>query len=207
MNADMIANNPDINGGIKKVVREETTTVYDSETGELVRKISMNNGVVGKEPDYIKIYTDCMLVLNKMDVALSPYIIAFARHMTYANHGNPNFRCTVRTDELVRKDVAAYCGVSDARVKQAIKALVDAEVFIPMVIEGKTKRGIYFVNPWVVGKGEWKDIKQLRGQFEFISGASSVVSIDEYGDRKVVMPLTLKGEQLLLANYTDEEEE
>lgn len=207
MNADIIAKYPEINGGIKKVTREETTTMFNVDTGELVRKISVDSGVVGKEPDYIKIYTDCMLVFNNMDVALSPYIVAFARHMTYANHGNPNFRCTVRTDELVRKDVAAYCGVSDARVKQAIKALVDAEVFIPMIIEGKAKRGIYFVNPWVVGKGEWKDIKQLRGQFEFVTGASSVVSIDEYGDRKIVMPLTVQGEQLSLEDYIEVGEE
>ena len=211
MNADLISNNPNINGGIKKITREEATTIVDLETGDIVRQINIKAGAVGREPDYIKIYTDCMLVLNKIDIALSPYIVAFARHMTYANHKNPDYRCTVRTDEMVRQDVAAYCGVTDRRVKQAIKALVEAEVFIPIKINGKTKRGIYFVNPWVVGKGEWSDIKQLRGQFEFISGASSVVSIDECGDRKVIMPLTvpIRGEQLCLEDYisTDKGEE
>lgn len=190
MNKDIILSNPEINGGVKKIRSETNTTVMDLDTGELVREIRENTGYVGREPDYIKIYTDCMLVFNNMDVALSPFIVAFGRHMTYANGGNPNFRCTVRTDELVRKDVAEYCGVSDARVKQAIKALVDAEVFIPMQINGKKKRGIYFVNPWVVGKGEWKDIKQLRGQFEFITGAAGVLAIDEDGSRKVIMPIT-----------------
>ena len=190
MNKDIILSNPEINGGVKKIRSETNTTVMDLDTGELVREIRENTGYVGREPDYIKIYTDCMLVFNNMDVALSPFIVAFGRHMTYANGGNPNFRCTVRTDELVRKDVAEYCGVSDARVKQAIKALVDAEVFIPMQINGKKKRGIYFVNPWVVGKGEWKDIKQLRGQFEFITGAAGVLASDEDGSRKVIMPIT-----------------
>lgn len=190
MNKDIILSNPEINGGVKKIRSETNTMVMDLDTGELVREIRENTGYVGREPDYIKIYTDCMLVFNNMDVALSPFIVAFGRHMTYANGGNPNFRCTVRTDELVRKDVAEYCGVSDARVKQAIKALVDAEVFIPMQINGKKKRGIYFVNPWVVGKGEWKDIKQLRGQFEFITGAAGVLAIDEDGSRKVIMPIT-----------------
>ncbi len=190
MNRDVILTNPEINGGIKKIHSETNATVVDLATGEMVREIRENTGYIGREPDYIKIYTDCMLVFNNMDVALSPFIVAFGRHMTYANTGNPAFRCTVRTDEMVRKDVAEYCGVSDIRVKQAVKALVDAEVFIPIQINGKKKRGIYFVNPWVVGKGEWKDIKQLRGQFEFVTGTAGVLAIDEEGDRKVLMPLT-----------------
>lgn len=190
MNHKEIMNNPTINGGAKKITRETNATVLNLDTGEIVREIREHTGYVGREPDYIKIYTDCMLVFNNMDVALSPFIVAFGRHMTYANGGNPDFRCTVRTDEMVRKDVAEYCGVSDARVKQAIKALVDAEVFIPIEINGRKKRGIYFVNPWVVGKGEWKDIKALRGQFEFVTGQAGVLAIEENGERKVIMPIT-----------------
>lgn len=197
MNLDVIMNNPDINGGVRRIISETNTVEYDSNTGEMTRNLKEHTGYVGREPDYIKIYTDCMLVFNNMDVALSPFIVAFGRHMTYANTDNPNFRCTVRTDELVRKDVAEYCGVSDARVKQAIKALVDAEVFIPIEMNGKRKRGIYFVNPWVVGKGEWKDIKQLRGQFEFVTGTAGVLAIDEEGERKVIMPITSKTKEAL----------
>lgn len=212
MNRNEILNHPEINGGTKRIVSETNSVAYDSTTGELTREIREHTGYVGREPDYIKIYTDCMLVFNNMDIALSPFIVAFGRHMTYANGGNPNFRCTVRTDEMVRRDVAEYCGVSDARVKQAIKALVDAEVFIPIQINGKKKRGIYFVNPWVVGKGEWKDIKALRGQFEFVTGQAGVLAIEEDGSRKVIMPITeskakdqLQG-QFALAELTEGED-
>lgn len=212
MNKDVILSRPDINGGTKKIYSETNSIAYDADTGALTREIREHTGYVGREPDYIKIYTDCMLVFNNMDIALSPFIVAFGRHMTYANGGNPNFRCTVRTDELVRRDVAEYCGVSDARVKQAIKALVDAEVFIPIQINGKKKRGIYFVNPWVVGKGEWKDIKALRGQFEFVTGKAGILAIEEDGSRKVIMPITeskaknqLQG-QFALAGMVDEED-
>lgn len=206
MNQDMILNNPNINGGVKKYTREDAHTVVDLQGGTIVREINTRTGYAGKEPDYIKIYTDCMLVLNKIDVALSPFIVAFGRHMTYANDGNEVFRCTVRTDELVRNDVAAYCGVSDRRVQQAITQLVEEEVFIPIEINGKRKRGVYFVNPWVVGKGEWKDIKQLRGQFEFVTGSAGVLAIDESGERKVLMPIT-KPEQLEEYNEVQDDEQ
>jgi len=190
MNYDAILENPQINGGVKKIIAETNTVAIDMENGTIEREIREHTGYIGREPDYIKIYTDCMLVFNKLDIALSPFIVAFGRHMTYANADNPNFRCTVRTDELVRKDVAEYCHVSDRRVQQVIKQLIEAEVFIPISINGKRKRGIYFVNPWVVGKGEWRDIKQLRGQFEFVSGKAAVLAIDDEGDRKVFMPST-----------------
>lgn len=186
MNADMI----NMNMLQKKITSESDAIEYDSATGEITRQIRTNTGFLEREPDYIKIYTDCMLVFNRIDVALSPYLIAFCRYMTYANFDNPNYRCTVRTDELVRRDVAASCNVQDRMVHKAIKALVEAEVFIPVVIDGKKKRGIYFVNPWVVGRGEWKDIRALRAEFEFVSGKSGVLSIDKSGSRKVVMPLT-----------------
>lgn len=199
MNAYEIEKHPEINGGVKKVTREQTHTEYNSETGELSRVI-VQDAYVGKEPDYIKIYTDCMLVLNRLNPALSPFIIAFSRWMTYANFSQEEFRCTVQTNEIVRRDVANYVGVSDARVKQAIKELVEAEIFIPLTIDGKKKRGIYFVNPWVVGKGEWKDIKQLRGQFEFVSGASSVMAIESDGNKKVIMPLTQRADGQLEMN-------
>lgn len=197
MNLNEILNNPQINGGVRKIVSETNSIEYHADTGHMVRSIKEHTGYVGREPDYIKIYTDCMLVFNNMDVALSPFIVAFGRHMTYANTDNPDFRCTVRTDELVRKDVAEYCGVSDRRVQQVIKDLIAAEVFIPIEINGKRKRGIYFVNPWVVGKGEWKDIKHLRGQFEFVTGTAGVLAIDSDGERRVIMPVTSKTNKAL----------
>lgn len=196
MNFDEILNNAKVNGGVKKVIRETDTIEFDATTGKLTRNLKEKTQIIGREPDYIKIYTDCMLLFNNIDVALSPFIVAFGRHMTYANNDNVSFRCTVRTDELVRRDVAEYCKVSDARVKQVIRELIKEEVFIPIQINGKKKRGVYFVNPWVVGKGEWKDIKQLRGQFEFVSGTVAI-AIEEGSIRRVIMPTTSKTKKAL----------
>lgn len=196
MYVDEILDNAKINGGVKKIIKETDAIEFDATTGKLTRNLKARTQVIGREPDYIKIYTGCMLLFNNIDVALSPFIVAFGRHMTYANNDNVSFRCTVRTDELVRRDVAEYCKVSDARVKQVIRELVKEEIFIPIQIDGKKKRGIYFVNPWVVGKGEWKDIKQLRGQFEFVNGTVAI-AIEEGNKRRVIMPITSKTKKVL----------
>lgn len=188
MNAEEIKKYPEINGGPQRVCMEKTRT--EIEDGQLKRVVSEQSAYVGKEPDYIKVYTDCFLSFNHINIALSPYIVAFGKWMTFANFDNPDFRCTVRTGEVERRDVAQCVGVSEGMVKKMIASLVENEIFIPIYIKGKKKRGIYFVNPWVIAKGEWKDIKELRAQFEFVQGATSVLRISEDGERHVVVPLT-----------------
>ena len=196
MDGNYLKENPFLNGGTKKIVRESTHTERD-ENGDLKHVVIDEDAYVGAEPDYIKIYTGTMLAFNHLDTALTPYIIAFGKWMTYANFENPAFRCTVRTGEIERRDVAKCCRVSDSQVKKAIRKLIDAEIFIPVEIEGKKKRGIYFVNPWVMSKGDWKDIKQLRTQFEFVTGAQSTMSISSDGERHIIMPLTVNNTELL----------
>lgn len=205
MNADVIAKNFTLQGGKKKIVREVAHTEYDSTTGEVVRQVTENIGFIGTEPDYIKVYTDCQLIFNHVNVALSPYIVAFGHYMTFANFENPVFRCTIQTSQIVREAVAESLGVSDRQVKRAIADLVKSEIFIPIEKNGKRLRGVYFVNPWVIGKGEWKDIKALRSQFEYVSGASSVVAIGENGERKVIMPLTQREDGQIEMNFETSE--
>lgn len=206
MNKHEIDKHPEWNGGKQKITKQVTHTEVDTDTGEIKRVLAENESFNKEiEPPYVKIYTDCQLVFNNLNAALSPYIIAFGRHMTYANFNNPHFRCTVRTDEITRKDVAKVVGVSDRQVQNAIKELVNSEVFIPIEFDGKRKRGLYFVNPWVMAKGEWKDIKELRAGYEFVSGATSVVKINSEGEKQIIMPLTQRSDGQLEMFIEDSE--
>ena len=164
MNFKYIQEHPEINGGENFVTKVITRTIVD-EDGVVKEHDKEKLARIGKEPPYVKVYTDCMLVLNHIDTALSAPLIAFCHHMTWANDENAIFRHMIRTDSFVRADVAARCGVSDAMVKKWINKFVECEIFIPIVVDNKRKRGAYYVNPWVVGKGEWKDIQKLRGEF------------------------------------------
>lgn len=166
LNIDYINKHPEVNGGDDYVTKIISRQTISTETGEILEDDTEKQTKIGKEPPFIKVYTDCMLVLNNIDTALSAPLIAFGNHMTFANDKSLAFRHVVRTDSLVRADVASRCGVSDVMVKKWIKKFVEAEIFIPIVDDqGKRKRGVYYVNPWVIGKGEWKDIKKLRGEF------------------------------------------
>ena len=175
MDIDYIREHPEVNGGDDYITKIISRQVVNTD-GEVMYDDTVKQTKVGKDPPFIKIYTDCMLVLNNVDTALSAPLIAFGNHMTFANDKSLAFRHVVRTDSMVRNDIAHRCGVSDVMVKKWIQKFVEAEIFIPIIENGKRKRGVYYVNPWVIGKGEWKDIKKLRGEFVLSNDQAQVGS-------------------------------
>lgn len=152
----------------KKIATQRAITTID-EYGTVERVVTEDILMVDKEPEYVKVYVDTMLAFQGQNRELTPVIIALGRHMTWANDPSEEFRCTVRTDSFVREDISRVTGLSDPSVLRLIRELKEANILIPIVKDGKTKRGIYFVNPWVMSRGEWKDIKNLRTSFVFTS--------------------------------------
>lgn len=201
--------------GRKKILnRQDIHTEVDVETGEMRRIVTDTHiGMVDAEPDYIKIYIGTQLCLNNLDPNLAPYIVAFGPYMTYAN--DSQYQHMVNTNSIVREGVAATLGVSDKRVEQIIKKLVDNGIFIPMykrvkvangVYKEQKKRGMYFVNPWVVAKGKWSDIKALQQKIDFVKGESSYLISDEEGTRKIKCALPQSFHQYSLDDYAKGDE-
>lgn len=190
--------------------KQQTHTEIDVQTGEMKRIVTDEfKGYIDQEPDYIKIYVGTQLCINKLDPKLAPIIIAFSPFMTYAN--DSHYTHMIMTNETVFESVAHYLNISKGRAKQHVKKLVDAGIFIPMykrveengVVTTKKKRGQYFINPWVVAKGSWKDLKKLRQEIDFVKGSSSYCIQDEIGERKIQCNLPLNY-QMTLEDYSDD---
>lgn len=172
--------------------QKKAHTEVNLDTGEMNRIITDEfKGYIDSEPDYIKIYVGTQLCLNSLDPNLAPIIIAFSPFMSYAN--DSQYTHMIMLSETVFEYVADYLKISYGRAKQMPRKLVDAGIFIPImkrvekdgIITQKKKRGQYFVNPWVVAKGSWKDIKKLRQEIDFVKGSSSYFIEDEIGNRKI----------------------
>lgn len=188
----------------KPIIKKTMHTELNIETGEMARIYTDECiGITETEPDYIKIYIGTQLCLNNLDPSLAPYIIAFGPHMSYAN--DSQYQHMVRTDAICRQGVAKTLGVTPKRVEQIIKLLIENGIFIPItyreekdgVITERRRRGIYFVNPWVVAKGSWKDIKKLQQSIDFVKGESSYLISDEAGTRQIKCALPQKMYQQL----------
>lgn len=199
----------------KHLAKQTTHTEVDLTTGEISRIIHEEQmGYIDTEPEYVKVYIGTQLCLNSIDPSLAPYIIAFSSYLTYAN--DEKYQHMIQTNSLVREGVAKTLGVTEGRVKQIINKLVDSGIFIPIytsveengVVTRKKKRGLYFVNPWVVAKGSWKDIKNLQQNIDFVKGTSSYTIADNEGTRKIniALPNLREGQQLSLSDYGEGEE-
>lgn len=168
----------------KSVLKSKASVIKDSNTGDILEEEELEYGFYTREPDYIKVYDEYLQVLNDFNFALLPYLLAFCRKLTYADETMVIYQHVIHTGSIERAEVAGLCGVSDNRVKRAIRELVKCEVFIPVMVDGKKKKGLYFVNPWIVSRGQWKAVKKLRESFKSKDDITECYTyLDEKGKR------------------------
>ena len=147
----------------KKAIFERTYTVVD-EDGVIREESSEIVKTTDREPDYIKLYLDCVCTFKGLSTALSPVLIGFCHFMTWAD--SEHQKQMVFTNSYVKEQVAQMTGLKVDRVNKALKAIVDAGIFVRV----PKKRGVYEVNPFIIAKGSWSDIKKLRANFDFVNG-------------------------------------
>ena len=56
-------------------------------------------------------------------------------------------------------------------INKHITALKKADILRPIA------RAVYAVNPFIIGRGKWSDIKELRAQFDYNTGLMTTQSI------------------------------
>lgn len=157
----------------RKAIFEKINQITDLTTGEVIREESEVLLAKESEPEYIKLYLNCVCTFKGLNKALSPILIAFCSYMTWADskHEKQVIFMNSYTKEQVGKDV----GVTVDRVNQALRDITKADIF--RKIEGK--RGVYEVNPYIIARGKWTDIKNLRANFDFMNGTIEPIIEEE----------------------------
>lgn len=144
---------------------ENSEFVVDRETGEITSETHQQTEMayVDTEPQYIKIYLDCILRFKNLSSSLNPILIALCRHMHFADKNQIVF-----VNKYVKELICQECGVKIKRVEQAVKQFTEAGLL------KRQARGVYLVNPYIISRGSWEDIKKLRATFDFMTGDISV---------------------------------
>lgn len=142
----------------KTILREERE--IDNQTGELLRHKQVIQ--YAKEPAYIKLYLDCLGVFISNDglsKSLNDMLVEVFKYVTYASDEQ-----LVTLGKYQKAKICAATGKSEARLEQAITAWVKNNVLV------RVARSTYRLNPYIFGKGEWRDIENLRATFDFRNG-------------------------------------
>lgn len=141
--------------GKKRILREEKEV--DRLTGEVTR--TKHTVQFEAEPNYIKLYLDCLGVFSGnagLSVSLNEIFIEILKLVSYADEDQ-----LVTVNAFVKQRIAERTGRSVRRIEQALQLWIDNKVLF------RVARGTYQLNPYLFGKGDWRDVKKLRASLDF----------------------------------------
>ena len=149
---------------IKRVTKSHSKVIIDGETGETLKGELFTTSVVGKEPDFIKLYIKDigrLLNLTKSDTSV---LFCIMRMIQYDN-----------IFYAVRNNKAKIANETDMpmnTVNDSIRNLHNAGLLL------RQGKGEYLVNPTMFAKGSWKDIVQIRLKIQYTNEGRTIEKID-----------------------------
>lgn len=137
--------------------------VYEShivtQEGEVVQSQTVYK--TQSEPEYVKLYIDCILTVKGLRKGLNPIFLAFLPYMSYADINGQGGGQVIFVNKALKELVAKKLNLGIDSINKALSEFTRAGLFKRLTV------GTYQVNPNIVGKGEWVDIKNIRATFDF----------------------------------------
>ena len=158
---------------IKELVSKE---VVDVSTGELFYEESKRTYSVGKEPNFVKLYFDDLATLNKLPKSAISVLLAL---LPYAKYADENQIVTINSYTKKQILISNKEIGSTQTINNAITTLKKANILRPI------DRATYKINPYIIGKGEWRDILNLRLNIFYSSEGREMTAEVTTKDNKV----------------------
>lgn len=136
--------------------------VTDQTTGQILSATKKTITKTSAEPDFIKVYYETMMSFNQIHNVPTSFVLSLSKFLEWSNEGKPSM---ATLNKRAKEIMATDCGVDIRQIERYIKQSVENGLLFKT-----TYRGVYEVNPFMIAKGKWESIKQLRTQFDFIGG-------------------------------------
>lgn len=141
----------------KQITHSETYEQWVD--GVRIGKTVHRSYTIGSEPDYVKIYTTGLLYMRDMPSDCMRFLIYLLPYVRYAEPCNSYmfaYSLTVTMDTYLRKELAEKMGCKVASLNNLLTELVDGHIL------DRAAKSVYRVNPHFFGKGNVKDIAEIR---------------------------------------------
>ena len=138
---------------LKKFAKEQSTTVINEKTGEIMHSASVKEGFKEVEPPYVKMYVEDIALLNRLPKSASKVLTVLVANMSYGN--------IVVLIKPIKEEIVKQTGLSYSGVKKSIIDLTKSGLII------RRERSVYLIDPKLFGKGSWSNIKKLRMTIEY----------------------------------------
>lgn len=171
---------------VKKINQLFEKSIVDGETGEILSQEINTAYTIPKEPDYIKLYIRDILYLQDMPENLTPFLMSLVKRMTYASSDWGN--CVV-LNAAIRKVIQKECGYKARQtVYNNTRKLIQGGILKEIV------KDVYQLNPYIFGRGEWKDIEKIRAEVSYskIEGRTFKANFEYEEAKKIKLAEDLK---------------
>lgn len=146
-----------------KLVKETTTQMVDSQTGELLTSTDQTTTMASTEPDYIKVYYRTVLAFEGIKDIPVDFLLAMSHYITWVSDTEPML---YKSDRITSEHVCDMCSIKIDMYRKYIARCRKSGLLILKA----GYRGVYEVNPFFIARGRWDSIRKLRATFDFCDG-------------------------------------
>lgn len=108
----------------------------------------------GDEPQFIKLYLQDILYLSDLPKHHEKILFELLKR---ANYAGKKYGMEITLNAAIKRRIAEELGIQNIRsINNALSDLVKGEVLY------RTDTGVYTLNPYLFGRGNWQDISRLR---------------------------------------------
>lgn len=157
----------------------------DYVTGEIIENENLKVQKFEKQDDFIQFFVENLDFVNaELDHSEKSVLFGVITKMDYGN--------IIAINSSIRKTIMGRTSLSKSTISRGINGLIDKTVLLPInTDELKTKYKVYdncsyLVNPNIVGKGSFRELKRLRRMvitdfdFKNFSATKEIISETEY---------------------------
>lgn len=170
---------------MKRPLIEETTTVVDNETGEVLGEKVLKRRIVkdSLEPDFVKLYIRDIINLANIDLKTTRVDILYML-LTYMDYHNE-----ILINKQRKSDICESCSIKVDYLNKILQDFLQCQIlFRRYDKQGEMIRGMFIANPHFFGRGKWEDIYNLQLTIKYDEKTKRYVQLERNPDPQLDIP-------------------
>ena len=159
--AERRRNMADYKASVKKPVFLNETKTIDGQTGIVTEnKIEQQFITQNKEPAFIKLYIDDLILINNLPTSSSNILWELVKGITYDNE--------IMLNSSVKKRICSRLDIKMQTLDNALTKFVKKQILF------RVEKVIFLPNPYLFAKGSWAEVKELRMVIDYTEKGKTV---------------------------------
>lgn len=141
------------------IKQQSILQVCDHQTGETIQSKENITKQYPSEPPYIKLYLHDLLFLSDLPKTHDKILLSLLKKATWAN---AEYGMIITLSAGIKRMMAKELNFKNPRtINNALSDFVKADIL------NRLETGVYQLNPYLFGRGDWQDIKNLRMTIDY----------------------------------------